>query len=464
MNYVLDIDIIVVMRDYEPYFTEDGSIGLYSYTEKDVFHSKFGALSEAWEKFILPAHLEEFQPENLKILDVCYGIGYNTKALMSFLINQVNYKKKNILQKLIYIATICTNNILKRNTILSPHIESRNDNKKYCFQIDCLDINEELVLLSPLFKIAKTPGEIYDSFIPQIFTCFDMYYVIRNIFTNIFSRFSPKNKKEIKELLDLKFENTHIEKKYKINNYVNYILMNSIYEFWGNNYPSKNLIKMMNEKQNRRFFDKSLIKYAKFNQKWGYNKTYRSDLTSFLHNIYYATLSRRNKKINFKTAQSLFKINFYINDARKTILTLTDEYDLIFLDAFTFTKAPQLWTVEFIAELYKRIAPQGLLMTYSTSALVRNTLLKNKFYVGNIYHEKTNKIIGTIASKDKTKIKHPLSDYDLGLCNTKAGIPYHDPDLSFDKNDIIERREYELRHSDLMTSSKYMKIRGKKNE
>ena len=55
------------MRDYEPYFTEDGSIGLYSYADKDVYHSKFGALTEAWEKFILPANLDNFDFENLKV-------------------------------------------------------------------------------------------------------------------------------------------------------------------------------------------------------------------------------------------------------------------------------------------------------------------------------------------------------------------------------------------------------------
>ena len=256
----------------------------------------------------------------------------------------------------------------------------------------------------------------------------------------------------------------HIEKEYKINSYVNYILMNSLAEYYKKDFPSKELIKMLREKKNRRFFDKSLIKYAKFNQKWGYNKSSRWSLSAFLHNIYYATLSRRYKKMNFKTAESLFKVNFYVEDARKTILALKDEYDLIFLDAFTYTKAPQLWTVEFIAELYKRISPQGLLMTYSTSALVRNTLLENKFYVGNIYQKKTNKIIGTIASKDKTRIEHPLTPYEIGLCNTKAGIPYHDPNLSFDKKDIIELREYEFRHSDLMSSSKYMKIRSMRNE
>ncbi len=452
------------MRDYEAYFTEDGSIGLYSYAEKDVFHSKFGALTEAWEKFILPANLDDFEFDNLKVLDVCYGIGYNTKALMSFLINKINFKKKNNFQKILYIVAIGLNKLLRKKTLLSSYIESINNNNKYSFLIDCLDINEELVQLSPLFRTVKTPEEIFDRFVPKFLDCFDTYHTIKNLFINLLSKFSPKNRKEIKELLDLKFKNMHIDKEYKINPYVNYILINSLAEYYEKEFPSKKLLEMIREKQNRRFFDRTLINYAKFNHKWRYNKSSRLSLSAFLHNIYYATLSKRYKKMDFKTAQNLFNINFFVNDARKTILTLKNEYDLILLDAFTYTKAPQLWTVEFIAELYKRISPHGLLMTYSTSALVRNTLLENKFYVGNIYNKKTNKIIGTIASKNKTKIEFPLTPYEIGLCNTKAGIPYHDPNLSFDKKDIIDLREYEFKHSDLMSSSKYMKIRSMKNE
>ena len=85
------------MRDYEPYYTEDGSIGLYSFADKDVYHSKFGALTEAWEKFILPSGLEKNNNSEIKVLDVCYGIGYNTKALMSFFINKNKIYKKNFL-------------------------------------------------------------------------------------------------------------------------------------------------------------------------------------------------------------------------------------------------------------------------------------------------------------------------------------------------------------------------------
>ena len=430
------------MRDYEPYFTEDGSIGLYSYADKDVYHSKFGALTEAWEKFILPANLDNFDFENLKVLDVCYGIGYNTKALMSFLINHVKFKKKNIFIKLFNIVSIGINNLIRKAKRLSSYNETRCDDKNYCFSIDCLDINEELVKLSPFFRTVKTPEEIYESIVPKILNCFDTYYTLKKLF----------------------IRNMHIEKEYKINPYVNYIIMNRLYEYFEGDYLNKDLKKILREKKNRSFFDKPSIKYARFNQIWGYHKSSRFNLSAFLHNIYYAHLSKRYKKMKFKTAESLFNVNFYINDARKTILQLKGEYDLIFIDAFTYTKAPQLWSVEFIAELYKRISDSGLLMTYSTSAQVRNTLLENKFYVGKIYDKKTNRVIGTIASKDKTKIKHPLNTYEIGLCNTKAGIPYHDPNLSFDSKDIMELREYEFRHSDLMSSSKYMKIRSLKNE
>lgn len=457
------------MRDYEPYYTEDGSIGLYSFAEKDVYHSKFGALTEAWEKFILPSGLDKNFNSEIKVLDVCYGIGYNTKALMSFFINKNKIYKKNFLQKiftkLINIVSKYTNkNNVKKHKVLSSHIESLDEHNNQTLKIDCLEINKEIVELSPLFRTIKTPEEVYTDFVPQILDCFDTYYKLKDFFTDFMSKFLPKNKKEINELLDIKFRNMHIEKEYKVNPYVNYIILNTLAEKFGVDYPNENLQKILTDKENKKFFDKSLIKYAQFNQKWGYNKSYTSFLSTFLHNIYYDHLSKRNKKMDFKAIESLITLNFWINDARKTILELNDQYDYIFLDAFTYTKAPQLWSMEFVAELYNKLAPDGVLMTYSNSVQVRNTLLENNFYVGKIYNEKSKKFIGTIASKNKNKIKYPLNNYELGLCLTKAGIPYHDPNLSFDSKDILELREYEYRHSTLMSSSKYIKLRGSENE
>lgn len=458
------------MRDYEPYYTEDGSIGLYSYADKDVYHSKFGALTEAWEKFILPSGIDKNSNREIKVLDVCYGIGYNTKALMSFFINKNKIYKKNILQKLFTNKhnneTICTNKKgVEKDNILLSHIDTiEYNNNLPGLTIDCLDINEELIKLSPLFKTLKTPEEIFDNIVPQIFDCFDSYYKLRDAFSNFLSYFMPKNRKEINDLLDIKFRNMHIEKEYKVNEFVNYIILNSLSDKFGQSYLDENIRNILRENKNRRFFDKSLIKYAKFNQKWGYNKSSKNVLSTFLHNIYYDHLSKRNKNMNFKAIESLIKLNFLINDARKSILELNEQYDYIFLDAFTYTKAPQLWSTEFVAELYKRLAPDGVLMTYSNSVQVRNTLLENNFYVGKIYNKKNDKFIGTIAAKDKSRIKYPLNNYELGLCATKAGIPYHDPNLAFSSKEILELREYEYRHSNLMSSSKYIKIRGSKDD
>jgi hypothetical protein len=191
---------------------------------------------------------------------------------------------------------------------------------------------------------------------------------------------------------------------------------------------------------------------------------YKLNLFAFLHNIYYRYLSIRYKNINFKDVESLFKLNFLVGDARKSILNINKQYDAIFLDAFNYAKAPELWTVEFIAELYKRLSPRGLLITYSTSAQVRNTLLENKFYLGKIVDESTGKSIGTIAAKDKAMIKTPLSNYEIGLCNTRAGIPYHDPNLSAERDYILSLREYDFKYSDLMTSTQYMRSRMYKKE
>ena len=225
-------------------------------------------------------------------------------------------------------------------------------------------------------------------------------------------------------------------------------------------FNNKDLKKILTDKQTSKFFDKSLIKYAKFNQFWGYNLSSKHLLSTFLHNIYYSSLSRRYKNTNFKAAEKLFDINYYIKDARKTVKEQSAIYDLIFLDAFTYTKAPQLWSVEFIAELYNHLSENGLILTYSNSAQIRNTFLENNLYVGKIYNKKLDKFIGTIASKNKTKIEHPLTNYEVGLCNTTAGIPYHDPNLAFSNKEILELREYEFKHSNLMSSSKYIKIRS----
>lgn len=102
------------MQNIEIFKTQDGSIGLYDKELDEIFHSRTGAKKEAFEKFIEPSFV--VKKPGLKILDICYGIGYNTKCAL-----------KNFLD-----------------------IEL----------IDCIEINKELVLKSPDFEYDDKINEI----------------------------------------------------------------------------------------------------------------------------------------------------------------------------------------------------------------------------------------------------------------------------------------------------------------
>lgn len=77
------------MDNIEFSITGDGTTGLYNSAVGDVYHSVFGAKTEALEKFIRPLFLRKnfSERKQIRVLDICYGIGYNTKALLSEIIN-----------------------------------------------------------------------------------------------------------------------------------------------------------------------------------------------------------------------------------------------------------------------------------------------------------------------------------------------------------------------------------------
>ena len=83
--------------------TKDGSTGLYNSSVDDIYHSVFGAKEEAEEKFIKPLSFEKnfYNKKQIKVLDICYGIGYNTKAFLKKII-QTQYKGKIYIDALEY--------------------------------------------------------------------------------------------------------------------------------------------------------------------------------------------------------------------------------------------------------------------------------------------------------------------------------------------------------------------------
>jgi len=71
--------------------TKDGSYSLRSVFFQENFHSLSGALEETKKKFTAPSNLQRFKGKSLNVLDVCFGLGYNSASLLDELIKQKSY-------------------------------------------------------------------------------------------------------------------------------------------------------------------------------------------------------------------------------------------------------------------------------------------------------------------------------------------------------------------------------------
>lgn len=60
--------------------TGDNSVTYYSERYQEYYHSKSGALEEAFVKFAKPSKLNSVDKEKVAVLDVCFGLGYNFLA------------------------------------------------------------------------------------------------------------------------------------------------------------------------------------------------------------------------------------------------------------------------------------------------------------------------------------------------------------------------------------------------
>ncbi len=69
----------------ETIVSDDGSLTLYSKEFDESYHSpKDGALRESLNKHVIPAFNLHEEKSFLRILDICYGLGYNTLATLHY--------------------------------------------------------------------------------------------------------------------------------------------------------------------------------------------------------------------------------------------------------------------------------------------------------------------------------------------------------------------------------------------
>ena len=79
------------MSELKEVITKDGSLSLRSLIFQENFHSLEGALKETEIKFTNPSELNRFQDNSLKVLDICFGLGYNSASLFNQLIGKNSF-------------------------------------------------------------------------------------------------------------------------------------------------------------------------------------------------------------------------------------------------------------------------------------------------------------------------------------------------------------------------------------
>ena len=152
------------------------------------------------------------------------------------------------------------------------------------------------------------------------------------------------------------------------------------------------------------------------------------------------------------------KAELLIGDGRQTIQKVYQsgwQADAIFLDPFSPPKCPQLWTVEFIALVAQCLNPTGRLATYSCAASVRTALLLADLNIGAT-KSVGRRSPGTIASFT-TNTLLPLSQQEKEHLQTRAAIPYRDPQLQNSAPIITQKRQKEQQNSSLEPSSHWKK-------
>ena len=71
-------------QKFDPCITDDGSYTFFSEEFGQTFHSKYGAKEESIFKYAIPTLLaQKASRGHLRLLDICYGLGYNTATALA---------------------------------------------------------------------------------------------------------------------------------------------------------------------------------------------------------------------------------------------------------------------------------------------------------------------------------------------------------------------------------------------
>ncbi len=149
-------------------------------------------------------------------------------------------------------------------------------------------------------------------------------------------------------------------------------------------------------------------------------------------------------------------IKMHWGDARYTVTKLSpNEFDLIFLDAFSTQRNSELWTVDFFRKLKAVMKPDAVLLTYCAAIPVRAGLMEAGFFVGETDPVGRQRG-GTLAAMRKMDIELPLPEAELKMIlETTRGLPYRDPHGVWTNKEILRDRQERIVQSKTEESSNH---------
>lgn len=92
-------------------------------------------------------------------------------------------------------------------------------------------------------------------------------------------------------------------------------------------------------------------------------------------------------------------LDILIGDAVKTLCTLQPAFDIVYFDPFSKRRTPQMWTQDVFRQLFRLLADDGIIVTYSSGRAVREDFsavgfkwkdlekLPDDFHKGTIFYK-----------------------------------------------------------------------------
>lgn len=154
------------------------------------------------------------------------------------------------------------------------------------------------------------------------------------------------------------------------------------------------------------------------------------------HQSFFSSLLEEKK---FKSDK--IDITILEGDVRSSIQTIqTDSVDVIYHDPFSPYKNTECWTKDFFKEEYRILNDSGILSTYSISTPVRSGMYQAGFEIWEGIGDET-KSSGTIATKKQFENLRMLQERSYNkLFISPERIPFRDPELNMDRNEIKKVR------------------------